>query len=125
MKNELELFLNSPTPKEQKNVTSRIITKEDIERILRTITLAQKEGETGHDLAFDFTALALFAAYTGQRTEATIKKLTVTQFRLALNTEKPVIDIQVTRQDQDATLLSAASTSRPSNRTFVKWPIRR
>lgn len=41
-----ELFLEQPkVPKERKNVTSRIVTKEDIGRVFRTITLAQEEGE--------------------------------------------------------------------------------
>jgi hypothetical protein len=36
----------------------------------------------------------LFGAYTGQRPDATVKKLTVKQFREALSTEKPLLDIQ-------------------------------
>jgi hypothetical protein len=94
-----ELFLERPKAKERKNITSRIVTNEDIYRVLRTITQAQEKGEIGHDLARNFTALVLFGAYTGQRTEATVKKLTVKQFRQALSTEKPVIDIQP-RQDK-------------------------
>jgi hypothetical protein len=35
-----------------------------------------------------------FLEHTGQRPDATIKKLTVKQFREALSAEKPVIDIQ-------------------------------
>ncbi len=90
-----ELFLEQPkVPKERKNITSRIVTKEDIDRVLRTITQAQEEGEVGHDLACNFTALVLFGAYTSQRTVATMKKLTVKQFRQALSTKKRVIDIQ-------------------------------
>jgi conjugal transfer/entry exclusion protein len=68
--------------------------KEDIERVLRTITQAQEQGEIDHNLARNFTALVPFGAYTAQRTEATMKKLTVKQFREALNTVKSVIDIQ-------------------------------
>jgi len=79
-----ELFLEQPKiPKEQKNIISRIVTKEDIDRVLFTITQAQEEGEIDRKLALNFTALVLFGAYTGQRITATMKKLTVEQFRQA------------------------------------------
>jgi hypothetical protein len=41
-----ELFLEQPKVlKERKNVTSRIVTKEDIDRVLRSIAQARQEGE--------------------------------------------------------------------------------
>jgi integrase len=90
-----ELFLEQPkVPKERKNITGRIVTREDINRVLCTIAQAREKGEIGYDLARNFKALVLFGAYTGQRSEATVKKLTVKQFRQALSTEKSVIDIQ-------------------------------
>jgi hypothetical protein len=59
-----ELFLEQPkVPKERKNITSRIVTKEDIDNILFTIKQAEEEGEIDHDLACNFTANVLFGAH--------------------------------------------------------------
>ncbi len=89
-----ELFLERPkVSKERKNIASRIVTKEDIQHILSVIMRGDEEGEIDYDLACNFTALVLFGAYSGQRPDATIKKFTVKQFREALSTAKPVIEI--------------------------------
>jgi hypothetical protein len=41
----------------------------------------------------------LFGAYTGQRSNATISKLTIGQFREAMQLEKPVVQVK-TSQDK-------------------------
>jgi len=40
-----------------------------------------------------FVVLVLFGTYTGQRTIATAKKLTIGQFRQALCMEKPALEV--------------------------------
>jgi hypothetical protein len=40
-----------------------------------------------------YSAFVLFGAYTGQRSEATIAKLTVGQFRKTLAVDKPVLQV--------------------------------
>ena len=90
-----EIFLQKPKAlKERKNVTARIITKEDIANILVHISKAEHEGLISHHKAQQFTAFVLFGAYTGQRTIATMMKLTVGQFRDALQLDKPVLHVE-------------------------------
>ena len=89
-----DLFLQLPrSVKERKHVTSRIVTKEDIENILTAIKQAHHSGgiDTYHNL--NYKAMVLFGAFTGQRPLATIARLTVGQFKEALKLEKPVIDV--------------------------------
>jgi len=89
-----DLFLQLPrSVKERKHVTSRIVTKEDIENILTTIKQAHRSGgiDTYHNL--NYKAMVLFGAFTGQRPLATIARLTVGQFKEAVKLEKPVIDV--------------------------------
>ena len=89
-----DLFLQLPrSVKERKHVTSRIVTKEDIENILTAIKQAHRSGgiDTCHYL--NYKAMALFGAFTGQRPLATIARLTVGQFKEAVKLEKPVIDV--------------------------------
>jgi len=94
-----ELFLEKPKrPKERKLITNRIVTKEDIENVLKAIRQAEHNNEIDHNQSLQFTALALFGAYTGQRSYSTIKRLTVGQFKEALRNESPVLRVQ---SDQD------------------------
>ncbi len=94
-----EIFLQKPKAlKERKNVTARIVTKEDVANIIVHISKAEQEGFISHRKAQQFTAFVLFGAYTGQRTLATMMKLTVGQFRDALQSDKPVIHV---RSSQD------------------------
>ena len=89
-----DLFLQLPrSVKERKHVTSRIVTKEDIENILTAIKQAHRSGgiDTYHNL--NYKAMVLFGAFTGQRPLATIARLTVGQFKEAVKLEKPVIDV--------------------------------
>ena len=89
------LFLEKPKIlKERKNVTSRIVTKEDITNVLRRINQAERDGMLDSYRAQQFTAFVLFGAYTGQRHMATTMKLTVGQFRNALKLEKPVVHVK-------------------------------
>jgi len=85
-------YLELPkTVKERKNVTSRIVTKDDINNVLQHIAKAEREGDNSPERSAQYSALVLFGAYTGQRSEATIAKLTVGQFRDAISVDKPVL----------------------------------
>ena len=81
----LSIFLERPkTLRHQKRITNCIITKQDIENILAHIKTAESDGRLSMHRAQQNTAFILFGAYTGQRSNATISKLTVGQFRDAL-----------------------------------------
>jgi hypothetical protein len=76
-----ELFLERLRRiKVRKNVTSRIVTKEDIERVLDHIRRAESRGIIDRARAEQYTAFTVFGALTGQRSMATTMKLTVGQF---------------------------------------------
>ena len=88
------LFLELPrSVKEQKRVTDRIVTKEDVENILAAIGHSHRNGKIDASHYLNYKAIVLFGAFTGQRPLATISQLTVGQFRKALKTEKPVLDV--------------------------------
>ncbi|MGZ4949215.1 MAG: hypothetical protein ACXV5D_09265 [Halobacteriota archaeon] len=90
-----EVFLERPRAvKARKNVTSRIITKADIEKVLAYINKEEKAGSISQRRSQQYKAFILLGAYTGQRSLATISKLTVGQFREALRSEKPCIEVQ-------------------------------
>ncbi len=90
-----EVFLDRPKSlKERKNVTSRIITHEDIANILNYIAKSECEGSISHSRALQYVAFVVFGAYTGQRSLATMSRLTVSQFRDALQSEKPVLHVK-------------------------------
>ena len=89
------IFLERPKAlKERKLMTSRIITKQDIQNSLSHIENARLEGLISHDKAQQYTAFVLFGAYTGQRSMATMSKLTVGQIREALQSTKPVLYVK-------------------------------
>jgi hypothetical protein len=89
-----DLFLEMPKGlKARKHVTSRIVTKEDVEHLLHAIKIAFQNGEIDNDHYLNFRAIVLFGAFTGQRPQATIARLSVGQFRKAVSQEKPVLDI--------------------------------
>ena len=81
------------TVKERKNVTSGIVTKEDISNVLQHIAKAEREGEISRERSAQYSAFVLFGAYTGQRSEATIARRTVGQFREAMAADKPVLQV--------------------------------
>jgi len=90
-----ELFLDRPkTLKERKRVTSRIITKEDIENILTRIRKSEHDGYISHERALRYIAFVIFGAYTGQRSLSTISRLTARQLRNALESEKLVLCVK-------------------------------
>ncbi|MGZ4904585.1 MAG: hypothetical protein ACXV5I_07210, partial [Halobacteriota archaeon] len=68
--------------------------KADIENVLAHIHNAEKDGVISHHRAQHYRAFVLFGAYTGQRSLATISKLTVGQFREALRSDKPCIEVK-------------------------------
>lgn len=89
-----ELFLEMPKAlKTRKHVTNRIVTKEDVENVLRAIQHSHSVGRIDTYHYLNYKAIAIFGAFTGQRPLATIARLTVGQFRQAMEMEKPVIDI--------------------------------
>ena len=90
---------NPKALKERKNLTARIITKEDIFNVIAHISRAEQEGLISHRKAQQFTACVLFGAYTGRRTIAAMMKLTVGQFRDALQADKPVLHVK-SQQDK-------------------------
>jgi hypothetical protein len=88
------IYLEMPKAvKERKTMTSRIVTKDDIESVLRHIKQAHEKGNISASRAAQYCAFVIFGAFTGQRSEATIAKLTVGQFREALQSEKPVLTV--------------------------------
>ncbi len=89
-----DLFLQIPRAvKEQKRVTDRIVTKEDIENVLTAIEHAHLSGGIDAYHCLNYKAMVLFGAFTGQRPLATIARLTVGQLRQAVRMEKPVVDV--------------------------------
>jgi hypothetical protein len=94
-----ELFLEMPKlVKKRMAVTSRIITKTDIENVLTHIKRAEQQARITSKRALEYTAFILFSGYTGQRSMATTAKLTVGQFRDAVASEKPALRV---RANQD------------------------
>ena len=89
-----DLFLEMPKGlKARKHVTSRIVTQADVENVLHTIKIAFNDGEIDRDSYLNYRALVLFGAFTGQRPQATVARLSVGQFRSAVSQKKPVLDI--------------------------------
>jgi integrase len=95
-----DLFLQLPrSVKEQKRVTDRIVTKEDVENVLTAIGHANRSGSIDAYHCLNYKAMVMFGAFTGQRPLATIARLTVGQFRKAVKMDKPVVDV-LPRQDK-------------------------
>jgi len=83
--------------KKRMAVTPRIITHDDIENVLTYIKRAELGGRISRDRALEYTAFILFSAYSGQRSMATVAKLTVRQFRDAIKHKKPVIHVKASQ----------------------------
>ena len=89
-----DLFLEMPKGlKARKHVTSRIVTKEDVENVLRALNRAFANGDIDREHYLNYRAIVLFGSFSGQRPQATVARLTVGQFRNAVGHEKPVLDI--------------------------------
>ena len=85
--------------RERRSITQRIVTKDDIENVLRHIKQAEKRGDINTERSAKYSAFVIFGAFTGQRSLATMAKLTVGQFREALRGEKPALQVE-TLQDK-------------------------
>ncbi len=85
------------TVKVRKAVTSRIIALADIENILAYIRHAAQTGAISMQRMLQYSAFVILGAYTGQRSNATMRKLTVGQFREALQREKPCIRVDASQ----------------------------
>jgi hypothetical protein len=89
-----DLFLEMPKGlKTRKHVTNRIVTEQDVENVLSAIERTYQNGEIDAEHRLHYRAIVLFSAFAGQRTQATTTRLTVDQFRTAVNQKKPVIDV--------------------------------
>jgi hypothetical protein len=88
------MFLERPKAiKARKSITSRIVTCQDIQNILDYVKNVENTGELDSIRTGQYTAFVLFGAYTGQRSMATMSKLTVGQIKEALNLDKPYIRV--------------------------------
>ncbi len=74
-------------------MTSRIVTRADIDRVLTYIRRARAKNEILSERALQYTAFVMLGAYTGQRSLSTIARLTVGQLREALSKDKPVLHV--------------------------------
>ncbi len=111
------MFLGKPKVlKEQKQMTSRIMAKEDTETVLVVIKENMLHGSIGEAHAQQFSGIVLFGAYTGQRPYSTIAQLRVEQFREALQLEKSVVQVEAA---QDKIRMSHYVTIHPQLNTAV------
>lgn len=81
------------TRRDRKSVTSRIVTKEDITHVLDRLFDAYYKQHLRYESMVNYVGITLFGAFTGQRIEATISKLTAGQVRDALQTNPPVLHV--------------------------------
>jgi len=87
------VFLELPrTVRVRKAVTGRIVTKTDIAVLFKRIESCAENGKINAQKARNYRAFGLLASYTGLR-PSTLQRLTVGQFKAALNEEKPVLHI--------------------------------
>jgi hypothetical protein len=70
-------------------MTTRIVTKEDIEHVLAIIKAEMLKGSHNEEHARSFMGIVLFGAFTGQRPYSTIAQLRVEQFGEALTLRRP------------------------------------
>jgi integrase len=90
-----DMFLEKPkVRKVQKRMTSRVVTKDDIEHILSAVKQSVQQGSIDEAHARQFTAIVLFGAYTGQRPYSTIAQLRVEQLTEALQLDLPVVHVE-------------------------------
>jgi hypothetical protein len=90
-----EVYLEMPRAvKERKSMTKRVVTKDDIKNVLEYIKQAEHRGGLNNERSAQYSAFVIFGAFTGQRSLATMAKLTVGQLREALQFEKPVLHVE-------------------------------
>ena len=88
------LFLEMPkTRKDRKTVTSRIVTKVDITHLIDGLIAAYQAHLLSDESMVNYVGITLCGAFTGQRIEATMKKITVGQMRTALKSDPPVLHV--------------------------------
>ena len=90
-----EVYLEMPRAvKERKSVTSESL-RETTSRMFLPISSKQSKKATYRNNApAQYSAFVIFGAFTGQRSLATMAKLTVGQFREALQPKKPVLQVE-------------------------------
>jgi integrase len=84
-------YLKLPKALRERRIVTRIVTAADIKNILEYIKHAESAGQISPERSAQYSAIVLFGAYTGQRSEATISKLTVGQFRKAMSVDTPTL----------------------------------
>jgi hypothetical protein len=95
-----DLFLQLPrSVKEQKRVTNRIVTKEDVKNVHKAIEQAHRSEDIDTYHYLNYKAMVFFRMFTGQRPLATIARLTVGQLMEAVKMDKPIVDV-LPRQDK-------------------------
>ncbi len=89
-----EIFLERPkTITERRHVTSRIITKADVESVLTHIADAKAAEILDEYREAYYRAFILFGAYTGQRPMATMARITVGQLKAAVRNKQPCLQV--------------------------------
>jgi len=87
------VFLDLPkTVRVRKAITERIVTRADIALLFKRIESCAENGKINAQKARNYRAFGLLASYTGLR-PSTLQRLTVGQFKAALNEEKPVLHV--------------------------------
>ena len=79
------------TRRDRKTVTSRIVTTADINRVIDGLLDAWVAQHLSYDTMVNYLGFTLFGAYTGQRVEATISRITVAQMRTALHATPSIL----------------------------------
>jgi integrase len=69
------------------------VIKGDIENVLSAVEDAHQSEQIDDRHYQNYRAMVLFGAFTGQRSQATIARLSVRQFRNAVGHDRPVLDI--------------------------------
>ena len=94
-----EIYLEMPKAvKEKKRTTSRIVTINDVQNVIKAILKAFREGRLPKDRALNYVTTILFGAYTGQRPYC-IRRTRSDQIEKALKQELPVLKVDA-QQDK-------------------------
>ena len=119
-----EAYLEMPKAvKERKSITSRIVTKDDIEHVLGYIKRAENNGNINSKRSAQYSAFVTFGAFTGQRSLATIANLTVGQFRQAAAIQKAGASRRIiTRQNPYGSLRATPPAGRLSSSSRSRGP---
>jgi hypothetical protein len=89
----LDIYLELPkTVRTRKTMTERIVRREDIVEVFERIDVAKAKGKITREKARNYRTFALLASYAGLR-PSTMQRLTVGQFRAALQDEKPSLHV--------------------------------